>query len=503
MVLGPPKVYRPRGNIRQVFDWIDGVRQAPVQVLVEGPANTGKSRALAEFDYECAAKWTYTKVLVLRRYRTDLHKSWQRTFEDMVLYPGHPLLTKTGGGKGEGRSFYQFDNGSTITLGHMEDPQRWYSSEWDIVHWVESNESRADQWERLFRSLRKGERPTQCPFAPGLIIGEMNPDVPQFHLNQAAKLGKVHRIITRHKDNPRITEAELDILRSMTGVRRRRLYLGEWCAAEGQIWDCFDSEFHIVQPDQVPELKWYAAGLDFGRRNPGCLLIAGFDSDGNGWIVAEAYRTGWTLEDWAACIYEVHQTMPLSIVVADCADGGTGAIQVMNDRLGIQGSKGPLVHGVRKVKVGDKNWGWAMREHVYTLLKAGTLRFLDDPFRLLGGPDPNLQDKGVPRSVTDEIAEFVYFKAPEGREIPTDRRENPDPMCADHGCDALMYLASEVYDANFTPAIPDSGLPDCTLAAELGHAEVWAASTRGGDSTFDDYTTRRQSRPGAFRRRRY
>lgn len=497
MVLGPPKVYRPRGNVRELFDWVDGVAPPPAECMVEGPAGTGKSRAVGEFLYEVATKYAHTRILALRRFRADLHKGFQRTFEDMVLYPGHPLLKTKGGGQGEQRESYLWpDNGSRLVLGHMEDPQRWYSSEWDIVYWNEMNEARLDQWERLDRSLRRGDRPTECPWR--LKIGDTNPDHPRHWANMRARAGKMHRLTTRHTDNPSLENEYLERLRGLTGVRHRRLYLGEWCAAEGQIWDCFDPDFHIVE--STPPLVWYIGGLDFGYTNPGCFLVCGFDEHGRGYIIREVYRKGEHLEWWADQILALHEQFHLSMIVADSAE--PRSIDWLNERLQLASSRGDaMVHGVTKKKNAQgKSFVFASNEHVRSLFQEAQLFILEDVQRLVGGPDPELI--GVARCVTDEVGEYVYRTAPEGRELQTAQREDVDPSCADHGCSAIRYLATEAWAADFTPAIPASGLPDCSMAAELGHAEVWAASSRAaGDTTFDDYTARH--RPGAFRRRRY
>ena len=467
------KVYMPKGQAGQMFRWVDGLEEPPEEVLVEGPAGTGKSRAIGEFLYEVCSKYANTKVLVLRRFRADLHKGFQRTWEDMVLFPGHELLTRRGGGQGNNREHYSWPNGSMMVLGHMEDPQRWYSSEWDIVYWNEVNEARLDQWERLDRSLRKGDRPTECPWR--LKMGDTNPDSDRHWIHRRCKVGRTMRIVTRHKDNPSLEPKYLERLAKLTGVRYRRLFLGEWCAAEGQIWDNFDSERHIVQPSQVPELKWHMAGMDFGHNNPGCILVGGFDEEGTCYLTREVYRQGEHIEWWAKQLLELNKENPLSLVIADCADGGTGAIKWLNERLGLMSNDGRgLVQPVRKRKVGDKRWGFASREHVRSLLDQDLIRVLDDPYRLVSGADKKLLEKGVPTSLTDEIPQLVYRMAPEGRELNVDMREDADPMCADHACDALIHLATTAWAADFTPDEVDSGLPDDSMGALLKHDEVWA-----------------------------
>ena len=483
------KLYHPKGRIRQLFRWLDGLELPPEETLIEGPAGTGKSRAIGEFLYEAMTKWPNTRILALRRFRADLHKGFQRTFEDMVLYPGHVLLTTPGGGRDENREFYIAPNGSRLVLGHMEDPQRWYSSEWDIIYWNEVNEARLDQWERLDRSLRKGDRPTKCPWR--IKIGDTNPDSDRHWIHLRCKMGRTHRIVTRHADNPSLEEAYLKRLKKLTGVRYRRLYLGEWCSAEGQIWDNFDSAVHIIPTEaELPPFAWYGAGMDFGHNNPGCLLVLGFTADGVGYVVREVYRPGKHLEWWAKVILDLNEQFPMSIIKADSADGGTGAISWLNERIGLLDKDGNgIVTPISKRKVGDKPFGFAVREHVRSLWENRVLFVLDDQYRLVGGPDPDLTDKGQPRSLTDEIPLYVYRRPPEGREVAVAMREEPDPMSADHGCNALEYICFSSWALDFTPPEEDPGVPSFKLGDLLKHDEVWAnPDPYSPDTSFDDYT---------------
>ncbi len=498
------QVYRPYGNVRRLFDWLDGLEKPPMTVLVEGPGGTGKSRAIAEFHYEWAERFAHSRILVVRKYRADLREGWQRTFEDMVLWPGHPLLLEEGHGQGEHRSKYVFPNGSEIVLGHMEDPQRWFSSEWDCIFWNEAIECRIPEvWEKLARGLRKGTRPTQAPFR--LLMGDTNPGPPRHFLNQACKEGRILRLTTTHADNPYLEPEALERLRNTTGVTRRRLYLGEWCDAEGRIIDTFDDQKHTVGEWQLPKMAYYVAGLDFGRKQ--ALVVLGYPEGdagkpgqgGTAYVVREVYRVDETHDWWAAKVRDIVQEFKPVRVIADSAEHRS--IVFLNSRV-----PGNHVVKVAKTKHGTKTWGNATREHLRSQFAEGKLWLLDDPARLEGGPDARIV--GAPRCLTDELLEWTYRAPTSGGTLPVDAEGDPDPSKADHAIDALIYALTWAWQKDYTPAPQDKGVPDYRMGAVLGHGDVhkrsmarWGASedevrAAAGGSTFD-YTP-----PTAYRKRR-
>jgi len=82
-------------------------------------------------------------------------------------------------------------------------------------------------------------------------------------------------------DNPSMTEKIKNRYNVMhTGVFRRRFVLGEWCAADGLIYDSFDEEKHTYTelPKTVSDARRYIA-IDYGTTNPMCFLEIIDDGD--------------------------------------------------------------------------------------------------------------------------------------------------------------------------------------------------------------------------------
>jgi PBSX family phage terminase large subunit len=79
-------------------------------------------------------------------------------------------------------------------------------------------------------------------------------------------------------DNPFLTEEYKERVRNgSTGIFYRRDVLGEWCLAEGAIFDFFERPIHTVKKPPTAAEYWIA-GLDYGFSNAFCCLLIGVNS---------------------------------------------------------------------------------------------------------------------------------------------------------------------------------------------------------------------------------
>lgn len=96
-------------------------------------------------------------------------------------------------------------------------------------------------------------------------------------------------------DNPYVPDSYKDFLkRTSSGIFYKRNYLGEWCLAEGAIFDFFDRDIHVInRPHRAAE--YYIAGIDYGISNAFACLVIGVSTgvrDQIGkqlWVEAEYY----------------------------------------------------------------------------------------------------------------------------------------------------------------------------------------------------------------------
>jgi PBSX family phage terminase large subunit len=90
-------------------------------------------------------------------------------------------------------------------------------------------------------------------------------------------------------DNPSLTdEVKAGIKATNTGMYYRRFVLGEWCNAEGSVYEMFDADRHVV--DICPVItRWLACGIDYGTTAPFAAVVIGVGTDRRLYVIAEWY----------------------------------------------------------------------------------------------------------------------------------------------------------------------------------------------------------------------
>jgi hypothetical protein len=156
--------YEPFGAARQL--WTD---RRP-EVLLSGPAGTGKSRACLEKLHAACLRWPGARCLIVRKTRESLTETALVTFEEKVLPAGSPIAA---GRPAPHPAVLHYPNGSTIVVGGLDKPGKVMSTEYDLVYVQEAIELHENDWESLTTRLRNGvvpsssSSPTRTRTAPG------------------------------------------------------------------------------------------------------------------------------------------------------------------------------------------------------------------------------------------------------------------------------------------------------------------------------------------------
>lgn len=434
-LLEPPPthghVYAPRGRLVSLFDATDS------EVLVAGPAGTGKSRAALELIHQRCMTFPGAQMLLVRKTGVSLAASGLKTWEKFVVRQAMDAGEVTFfGGSAREPAAYRYRNGSRVVVGGMDKALKIMSTEYDCAFVQEATELTLDDWESITTRLRAGTTPVQQ------LIADCNPDVPTHWLKQRADAGVTRMIESRHEDNPvlfdddgTLTErgrAYMATLDNLTGVRHQRLRLGLWVAAEGQIYESFDPATHVVDSLPAGSEKWRRIwSVDFGFTNPFVLQRWAIDGDGRAWLFAERYRTQGLVEDHArAVLAEVapggvwSEPRPEAIICDhDAEDRAT-----LERHLGMptRAAKKAVSQGIEAVAMRLRPAGDG-KPRLFLVRDAVTDR------------DPLLANALKPTSTLDEFPGYVW-EAPTGGRPPKEQPRKVD----DHGMDATRYLVAHL-----------------------------------------------------------
>jgi hypothetical protein len=438
-------IYRPRGSARTVFSARDP------EVVLSGPAGTGKSRSALEKVHLALLKHPGSRGLLLRKTRRSLTESGMVTYEAKVLHPLDGVRWTSGVQQ------YQYPNGSILAVAGMDKAAKVMSSEWDIIYVQECTELSEAEWEALTTRLRNGKMPYQQ------LIGDCNPDAPTHWLRQRMDVGKARELPSVHEDNPLLFEVSglptaegeryIKTLDALTGVRYSRLRLGLWVSAEGMVYqDCWDRARNLIERSSVTNRTYNPLygdcniprdwprymSVDFGGNAPFvCQFWARDTINDRLYLYREIYMSNRIVEDHARAILHFakwHLEGGRLAPTSKDSDPLPRAIFCDHDYEGRQTL--------------ERHLGWyttAAEKAIKDGIEAVTARMRpagDGKPRLyilhgsLVERDLRLADMKLPCSTVEEIESYIWDTRG-GRligDVPLDKD--------DHGMDALRYMVA-------------------------------------------------------------
>lgn len=417
--------YQPFGNAQAIF-----TDRSP-ELLLVGPAGTGKSLACLYKLHVLALKYAGMRGGIVRRTRTSLTQSALVTFDRKVQPQRQGARFHTGAQE------YRYPNGSVIVVAGLEpDITKVMSTEYDIVYVQEATELEEADEEALTTRLRNGVLPYQQ------LLMDCNPGPPTHWLKRRADAGVVRMLPTTHQDNPTLWDrakqawtgagrAYMDTLDRLTGVRRLRLRDGLWAAAEGIVYEGWNPAAHVIDRRNIPGLvdgqfpgvwpRYWS--IDFGYTNPFVWQQWIEDRDGRLYLEKEIYRTQRLVEDHARVIRQVTAGDPPPVKVYCDHDAEDRATLERHLDIVTEGAYKAVSPGIQMVagRLRDAGDG---RPRLY---------ILSDATR---ETDASLLERGKPASTATEFESYVW-------DTGNGRRRGEAPLKQDdHGMDALRYMVA-------------------------------------------------------------
>jgi len=272
----------------------------------------------------------------------------------------------------------------------------------------------------------------RCSVAGSKLWFNCNPEGPEHWLYKewilkAEEKNLLHLHFTMD-DNPGLDNRIRARYETMyTGAFYRRYVLGQWCVAEGLVYD-FSPEKHITQ--LAPSRGRYYISVDYGTRNP---FSAGLWCVGEGRAVRvrEFYHSGrdsgkmLTDEEYHEKLVELAAGVPVETVVIDPSAASLIATIRSHGVFSVRKAKNDVLPGIRLVA---------------GLLRTGVLQFMP--------------------ACRDAIREFSLYRWEENGESDRVCKEN------DHAMDDIRYFCATVLRRDREIQQRIGGKTDEKMAAE-------------------------------------
>ena len=404
-----------------------------IEVMLSGPFETGKTYAALSKLHALMCKYPNARGLMTRDTYADLINTAVVTYEKKVL-PFPPEDARSGVRKfgGEKPQFYDYPNGSRLITAGLDNPGKTLSAEYDFIYVNQAEKISLNTWETLTRAVTG--RANNAPYTQ--LMGDCNPDVPTHWIRNRQRLTVFEQL---HRHNPTLYDQEtgeltprgmktMEVLDGLTGLRYKRGRLGLWVSAEGQVYDTFDPDVHVIPRFDIPADWPRYRAIDFGYTNPFVCQWWTTDPDGRLYLYREIYMTRRTVKVHAEQIRAFSEGERFQVTVADhdAEDRAT----LRENGIDTMAAKKDISRGIQavqerlKIQPGGKPRIFVLKDSLVE-------------------PDHNLYREypGDTQPVNTE-QEFASYVWPDGK----DGKPNKEvPMDAyNHGMDAMRYMVMQL-----------------------------------------------------------
>lgn len=280
------------------------------ETLFGGAAGGGKSYGQLVDAFIYALKYSKSKQLILRRTFPELEKSLIRVH--LELYPKEIYSYNSSNHTGK------FVNGSIIDFSYCDNEKdvfKYQSAEYDVIRFDELTHFTEYMYIYLLSRIRgANDNPKMAKSStnPGGVghtwVKERFIDIGE--PNIAHKVGKTTRIFIPSKvqDNKFLLESDpeyINRLHNLSEKDQKILLHGDWDIFDGQYFNEFKREIHVIEPFEIPShWKKYIA-MDYGLDMLAVLWFAR-DTEGNAYAYKEIHESNLIVSEAVEKIKEIN-----------------------------------------------------------------------------------------------------------------------------------------------------------------------------------------------------
>lgn len=258
-----------------------------------GARGGGKSWAMRRKFVLLANRYDGLRLLLLRRTLPELNEN--HVIPLMKELTGYAQYNKD-------QKVIKFPNGSRIKLGYCdaeEDVYQYQGQEYDVIGLEEATHFTESQ----MQFLTTCNRSTREDFTPRMYY-TCNPGGVGHAWVKRLFIDRNYRgtenpkdyvfIPAKLTDNTVLMERDpgyINILENLPDHLRRAHLEGDWDALEGQYFEEFNRELHVCKPFKIPSWWKRFRAMDWGYRDPCCVLWFAVAPDGRIYVYNELYVT--------------------------------------------------------------------------------------------------------------------------------------------------------------------------------------------------------------------